>query len=313
MVTGRDGVQYLAAEDGFLGLDGAVSDPSEAKAVVIPFGLEASVSYGGGTSLGPEAMIAASHEVELYDLWWGREAWQDYGVATRVAVPIPESIPAALEVLDQEVEAVMAAGRFPVVFGGEHAIAPGAIRAAVRRWPDLVLLHFDAHADLRDGYDGEHFSHAAAIRRCLDNPGVTVLSFGIRNVSEGEMVWWEAEGHRRAQLAWAHDKASWDIARLVEPLRGKTVWITFDVDGFDGSLMPSTGTPEPGGITWDDAMAVLAAASKVWGRVVGCDVNELAPVEGFHAPDFVAAKLAYRLMSLALSGPIAPPATRPFR
>lgn len=292
---------FVDPADGFLGLDADGPDPSEAQVVVVPFGLEASVSYGGGTARGPRAMIAASHEVELYDLLWQRETWKDWGVATLAEPEIPSDIPTALELLDRQVESVLAAGKLPVVFGGEHAITPGAIRGAVRRWPDLVLLHFDAHADLRDGYDGEHFSHASAIRRCLDFPGVTVLSFGIRNVSEEEMVWWHAEGHERVQIAWAHDKRRWDIDALVEPLRGKNVWITFDLDGFDASLMPATGTPEPGGLFWDDAMDVLRAASTRWGRVVGVDVNELAPIDGFHASDFLAAKLAYRLMSFARS------------
>ena len=292
-------MRFLPPEQGVLGLDAAV-DPAAAGVVVIPFGLEASVSYGGGTAAGPQAMIDASHEVELYDLWFDREPWQDWGVATVEAAEIPKGIPAALDLLAEQVEAVLAADKLPVVFGGEHAITPGAIRPAVARWPDLVLLHFDAHADLRDGYDGEHYSHASAIRRCLDFPGVTALSFGIRNVSGEEMRWWRAEGHERVQIAWAHEKRSWDIEALVAPLEGKNVWITFDVDGLDASLMPSTGTPEPGGLFWDDVMDVLRAASARWGRVVGVDVNELAPIEGMHGSDFVAAKLAYRLMSVAM-------------
>lgn len=290
---------YLPPAEGFLGLDGSGTAPEAADVVVIPFGLEASVSYGGGTARGPAAMIAASHEVELYDVRFRREVHTDFGVATRKARQIPDTIPAALDVLAEEVEAVLAEGKCPMVFGGEHAITPGAIRPAVARHPGLVLLHFDAHADLRDGYEGEHFSHASAIRRCLDNPGVTVLSFGIRNVSAEEMAWFDAEGHKRVQIAWAHEKRDWDLDALLAGLEGKPVWITFDLDGFDASLMPATGTPEPGGLFWDDAMDVLFAARERWGHVVGMDVNELAPIDGFHASDFLAAKLAYRMMALA--------------
>ena len=300
-VIAADGHHYLAPEDGFLGLPAEeVPDLTATRAVVIPFGLEASVSYEGGTALGPAAMIAASHEVELFDDWFWREPVRDWGVVTRAPVLVPDHIPAALDALQAEVESVMAAGRFPVVFGGEHSITPGAIRPAVARHPDLVLLHFDAHADLRDGYDGEHFSHAAAIRRCLDNPGVSVCSFGIRNISQSEIPFLEASTDR-VQIAWARDKRRWDVPALVERLRGKKVWITFDVDGLDASLMPATGTPEPGGLFWDDVMDVMSAASQVWDEVVGLDVNELAPIPGYHASDFLAARLAYRLMAFALS------------
>lgn len=294
-----DGHRYLAAEDAFLGVP--AQDPLTARAVVLPFGLEASVSYGGGTAAGPAAMIAASHEVELFDELWWREPVRDWGVATRAPVSIPERIEDALDLLAEQVEGVLAADRFPIVFGGEHSVTPGAIRPAVARWPDLVLLHFDAHADLRDGYDGEPFSHAAAIRRCLDHPGVSTVSVGIRNISAEEVPFLEANRHR-ARIWWSRDRRRWDLDELIAPLAGRDVWITFDVDGLDATLMPATGTPEPGGLSWDEAMDVLAAAARVC-RVVGADVNELAPLVGFHAPDFTAARLAYRILSFALSGP----------
>ena len=294
-----DGHRYLTSKAGFLGLPD--QDPVAARAVVIPFGLEASVSYGGGTSAGPAAMIAASHEVELFDELWWREPVGDWGVATRAPTPIAPTIEGALDQLAHQVESVLAADRFPMVFGGEHSITPGAIRPAVARWPDLVLLHFDAHADLRDGYDGEHYSHAAAIRRCLDNPGVSTVSVGIRNISAEEVPFLEANRHR-ARIWWSRDRRRWDLDALVAPLAGRDVWITFDVDGLDATLMPATGTPEPGGLSWDDAMDVLTAAARTGCRFVGADVNELAPLPGLHAPDFTAARLAYRILSFALSG-----------
>lgn len=294
-------MRYLPSDEGFLGIPAEDALPPErCRAVVIPFGLEASVSYGGGTAQGPAAMIAASHEVELYDDRLGREAAVEYGVCTLEADEIPDGdVAAALEVLASKVEAVYASGRFPIVFGGEHSITPGAIRPAVARWPELGLLHFDAHADLRDGYHGEHFSHAAAIRRCLDNPGVSTVSIGIRNISATEIPFLDANRHR-VHIHWGRDRRRYDADNIVAPLIGKKVWLTFDVDGLDASLMPATGTPEPGGLFWDDVMDVFDAARRAGLDIVGADVNELAPIDGWHASDFVAAKLAYQILNLAL-------------
>lgn len=292
-------LEFRPSVDGFLGIEDV--DPEGAAVVVIPFGLEATVTFGGGTSAGPEAMIAASHEVELFDHLLECEPGVEHGVATLVPQDVPSTTSEARARLGGLVEAVLEAGRLPLVFGGEHAITPMAIAPVVARHPDLVLLHFDAHADLRDGYLGEPFSHASAIRRCLDFEGVRVCSFGIRNISREEWEYARANPDRVA-LGLASEKARWDLDALLSALEGKPVWITFDVDGLDASLMPATGTPEPGGLFWDDAMRVLDAASAKWGTVVGMDVNELAPIEGFHGPNFVAAKLAYRMLSLALAG-----------
>ncbi len=294
------GLEFLPPSKAFLGLDpkDAVS-PAKAKAVVIPFGLEASVSYGGGTSRGPQAMIDASHEVELFDdeLWC--EAFRKYGVATLKPVKIVKPLAKALDQLAALTGAVLDMGKFPITFGGEHSITPGAIRPFVERWPDLMLLHFDAHADLRDGFEGEKFSHAAAIRRCLDNPGVSVVSLGIRNISQSEIPFLEKNA-QRIKIYWGRDRAKWDVNEIARRFKGKTVYITFDVDGFDGSVMPATGTPEPGGVFWNDAMEIIRAVTKVAGKVVGADVNELAPIKGYHAADFLAAKLAYKILNYSL-------------
>ena len=189
-------------------------------------------------------------------------------------------------------------GKFPMVFGGEHSITPGAIRPFVARHEQLVLLHFDAHADLRDGYLGERYSHASAIRRCLDYPNVSVVSLGIRNISQSELSFYEANKDR-VHIFWAKDKPRCDLEALKPLLESKTVYLTFDVDGFDASLMPATGTPEPGGLFWDEVMSVLEFAREAC-NIAGADVNELAPIENFHSPNFVAAKLAYKILSHAL-------------
>ena len=289
----------------FLGLSPA-EQPSyqDARAVIIPFGLEASVSYGGGTAQGPQAMLEASPELERFDEQLWCEPYRDIGIFTMQAPEITRPIPKALEQLDRLVDQVLADGKFPMVFGGEHSITPGAIRPYVRRYPDLHILHFDAHADLRDGYMGEHYSHAAAIRRCLDDDAIQgrgehlqIISCGIRNISAEEIPFLEANRHR-ISIHWGKDRKQWNVRDIVAPLKGKPVYLTFDVDGFDASLMPATGTPEPGGVFWEDAMEIIAEAAKI-STIVGADVNELAPIEGFHSADFIAAKLAYKILGFS--------------
>ncbi|MDA0781729.1 MAG: agmatinase [Rickettsiales bacterium] len=299
-------MKIIEPEQAFLGLEkeDAVSYEN-AKAVIIPFGLEASVSYGGGTSKGPQAMIDASHEVELFDEHLWCEPYRDIGIVTVEEPAIDKDLPKALGQLESLVQKVIDDGKFPFVFGGEHSITAGAIRPYVRKYDDLVILHFDAHADLRDGYDGEHYSHASALRRCLDDDKVknkgehlTLVSCGIRNISAGEIPFLEAN-RNRIHIYWAKDKRNWDIDEIISHVKGKNVYLTFDVDGFDGSLMPATGTPEPGGLFWEDALNIITKAASV-SNIVGADINELAPIEGWHACDFLAAKLAYKILGLAL-------------
>ena len=295
-------LRYRSPETGFLGLSAEeAGDPAAARAVIIPFGLEASVSYGGGTALGPEAIIAASPKLEFFDeaLWY--EPYRQFGIATLEAAAIAPGVEAALGQLEALVEAVLAAGKFPLTLGGEHSLTAGAIRPFAHRHPDLVVLQFDAHSDLRDGYLGEHYSHAAAMRRVLDHQGVSLVSVGIRATDISEVPFIEANAGR-VTIHWAKDRRGWNIGDIVARLRGRPVYVTFDVDGFDSSLMPATGTPEPGGFFFDEACEILQAAAAS-GTIVGADIVELAPIPGLHACEFTAAKLAYKLLGYALSEP----------
>lgn len=293
-------LKLMPSEQGFLGLEGDDAVSFEAAgAVIVPYGLEGSVSYGGGTAKGPAAMIHASHQVELFDEEFWCEPYQDYGVVTLENNPVDGTdIPAALDKLESLTGAILDAGKFPLVFGGEHSITPGAIRPFLKKYPDLIVLHFDAHADLRDGYEGEHFSHAAAIRRVLDHETLPIVSVGIRNISASEIPFLDANRHR-ITIHWGKDRQSWNVGDIVAPLKNRPIYLTFDLDGFDSSLMPATGTPEPGGLFWEDAIGIIREAAKM-GPIVGADVNELAPMDGFHAPDFLAAKLAYKILNFAL-------------
>jgi len=291
-------IEIMKPEDGFFGLpeEDSVSY-DEAKLVIIPFGLEESVTYGGGTSKGPQAMIDASPELELFDerLWC--EPYKEIGIVTMKEPQIARPLENAVGQLDEIVGKVFADGKFPFVFGGEHSITAGSIKPFARKYKDLAILHFDAHADLRDGYRGEHYSHASALRRCLDFENITLVSAGIRNISAEEIPFLEAN-RDRIHIHWAKDKKSWDIEKMIEPLIGRPVYLTFDLDGFDSSLMYATGTPEPGGLFWHDAMEIIEAACKKC-EIVGADVNELAPIENMHSCNFLAAKLAYKIMSYA--------------
>lgn len=290
---------YLPAEAAFLdSVRPGSKAPHLAKAVIIPFGLEKSVSFQGGTARGPEAILAASHEVELFDEEFWCEIINEYEVATLQPQPIAGSLEGALKQVALMVRGVLCEGRFPLVLGGEHSLTAGAIRPYVDRFDDLVVLQFDAHADLRDGYEGEHFSHAAAMRRVLDFPDISLVGVGLRNISQEEIPFLEAN-RNRIHLHWASDMPKWRLDEIVAPLQGKSIYVTFDIDAFDSSLMPATGTPEPGGLDWYKALEVLKAASEV-GTIVGGDIVELAPRAGLHACDFLAAKLAYKMMSYAL-------------
>jgi agmatinase len=293
-------LNYRQPEDGFLKLEAQdAGEMRAAKAVVVPFGMEASVSYGSGTAAGPEAIIAASQQVELFDeeLWC--EPFRNFGIATLDAPEILPDNKAALQQIEALVETVLAEGRFPLILGGEHALTAGVIRPFARRYSDLAVLHFDAHSDLRDGYLGEPYSHAAAMRRVLDHPGVSLVSVGVRATDISEVPFIEAN-QNRITIHWAKDRANWRTEDIVERLKGRPVYVTFDVDGFDSSLMPATGTPVPGGFFFDEACAILHAAAKA-GNIVGADIVELAPIPGLHACEFTAAKLAYKLLGYALS------------
>jgi len=296
-----DRFDYLPPSETFLDPDRlGIDAPNEARAVVIPFGLEASVSYGEGTGAGPRAILAASQQLELFDdeLW--REAYRDYGIAALRPSTIPETLDEALDQLAEIVERVRAADRFPLVLGGEHSLTIGAVRPFLAAHDDLVVLQLDAHADLRDGYLGEANSHASAMRRILDHPNATVIGIGIRALCQDEAVYYAAN-RDRLHLHFAKDQARWVVDEMLAPLRGRPVYVTVDIDGLDSAVMPATGTPTPGGLGYWQALAIIRRAAEL-ATIVGGDVVELAPIPGLHACDYTAAAIAYKLMNYALAG-----------
>ncbi len=286
-------MKYLSPKKGFLGIDAELSISPQV--IVVPFGLEKTVSYGGGTKNGPKEIIKASHQVELFDEELNKEPYREIGIRTLKPFIIKKNINHALKQLSQINEKIISKNKFPLIFGGEHSITPGSIEPLIKKYDNLTLLHFDAHADLRESYQGERFSHASAIKRCLDYKNVDVISFGIRNLSKEEMVFYN-NNRDRIEIFWGKDKKGWDLSNIEKLFKNKTVYITFDVDGFDSSVMPATGTPEPGGLFWEDVLPIIKNVCKN-SNVVGADINELAPIKNFDSYNFLVAKLAYKILA----------------
>lgn len=286
-------MKYLSNKNGFLGIDDNIK--FKEKVVIIPFGLEKTVSYGGGTKNGPKEIIKASHQVELYDEELNCEPYKKIGIKTLKPFKIDKNIKKALGKMSKINEEILNKNLFPLTFGGEHSITPGCIEPFTKKFKKICLLHFDAHADLRESYNGEKFSHASAIRRCLDYSNVSVISFGIRNISESEIPFLK-KNSSRIKIYWAKDKAKWDLKKFKKMIKDKTVYLTFDVDGLDSSIMPATGTPEPGGLLWQETLDIIKIAAKN-SKIVGADINELSPIKGFDSYNFLVAKLAYKILS----------------
>ena len=286
-------MKYFSNKSGFLGIDNKFN--FKEKVVIVPFGLEKTVSYGAGTKNGPKEIIKASHQVELYDEELNCEPYKKIGIKTLKPFKINKNIKKALKKMSDINEEILSKKLFPMTFGGEHTITPGCIAPFVKRHKKLCLLHFDAHADLRESYNNEKFSHASAIKRCLDFQNVSVISFGIRNISQQEIPYLK-KNSSRINIFWAKDKALWNLNKFKDLIKNKTVYLTFDVDGLDSSIMPATGTPEPGGLLWDETLNLIKIAAKN-SNIVGADINELSPIKGFNSYNFLVAKLAYKILS----------------
>lgn len=276
----------------FADLEDDLCDWASAASVVLPVPFEHTTSYGKGTAAGPGALLAASHYLELYDEELDLEPCSQ-GVATAApCVPRAEDLEAALGEIEEEARRHLAAGKFLVAVGGEHSLTVAAVRAARSLVPELGVVQFDAHADLRDAYEGSRFSHACVMRRLLDD-GLKTLAVGLRSLSQPEA---RLARERRLAVIWGYELEAADerFAELLDRLP-QHVYLTFDLDFFDPSLVPATGTPEPGGGLWYPALRLLR---RLFERkeVVAMDVVELLPIAGQPASDFTAAKLVMKCL-----------------
>jgi agmatinase len=280
----------------FLGLDEEASDFESADVVILPVPYESTTSYGGGTGSGPRAILEASRYIELYDQELRGEPWEA-GVATLPQLHLTgEGAAAAMKELRAAYDQVLDAGpdKLVILLGGEHSLSGPPIQAWSERLAGerLTVLQFDAHTDLRPEYEGTPHSHAAVMYQVHEQ--VDIVAVGIRALTGDEARL--AEERDNIHVFYADDIHSGDawMDEVLERLT-ENVYITFDVDGFDPSLVPSTGTPEPGGLEWYPVLRLLRRVFESR-RVRGVDVVELAPIPGLHAPDFLVAKLVYKMI-----------------
>jgi agmatinase len=287
----------------FLGLDDPYASFDGSRVLVLPVALEATVSWGAGTAGGPAAIIAASQQVELYDREHDAQPALEYGVHTLDALTLPSDPhpERAVATIASAVANAARTGKLVVALGGEHTISAGVSRGLLDALGGpLTVVQLDAHCDLRDEYDGSPYNHACVARRMLDDARVEqVLQLGIRSVDVEEVRF--ARAHPERVRVWYAEDVHHDRWReeLQARLADRRVHLTIDVDGLDPSIVPATGTPEPDGLTWTEALDIIRTTAQT-ANIVGVDCVELAPRPGLHAADFAVAKLVYKTITYAL-------------
>ena len=280
------------AEAVFLGSEVANAAPDAARFHVIPVPFERTTSYGGGTREGPDAILAASQQLETWD---GESNPSLLGIHTQATVPVDGDIEAVMARIAAATEAAVRAGALPVAIGGEHTVTCGVVRGLLNSGiGPFGVVQIDAHADLRDRYEGNPYSHASVMRRVVED-GVPLFQLGIRACCEEELR------ARRQFNVGAIDARELVVGnRMAFELPAdfpQQVFFTVDVDGLDPSVFPSTGTPVPGGLGWYQTLALFESVARQR-RIIGFDVMEFAPIPGFHAYEFAAAQLIYKLMGI---------------
>lgn len=285
----------MAEATNFGALPEEYSNLKDSSIVIIPVPYDRTSTWLKGADKGPQAIIQASANLELYDIETDSEVYKQ-GIFTDKAIPrtcgAPESM---IEAVRKKVANYIKEGKFAVIIGGEHSVSLGSIKACVENNRDVTVLQLDAHCDLRDEYNGSKYNHACVMARARElapivQVGIRSMDFSEKQFINGSNVFFAKD---------IYNNRDW-ISKVVAGLSDK-VYITIDLDVFDPSLMPSTGTPEPGGLFWYDVLALLkAVCSKK--DVVGFDVVELCPNDNNKAPDFLAAKLTYKLLSYKFAG-----------
>ena len=281
----------------FHGEDVPPSLPSEALFHVIPVPYEESVSYGTGTQEGPAAILAASAQLELYD---GRRIPADYGIYTAPPVPCQGHCAEVLARIESAVTGCLERGGIPVVLGGEHTVTAGVVAALRQSYGKFGVIQFDAHADLRESFEGSRYSHACVMRR-IHEQGIPILQLGTRSYSLEEQLYRE-----KKEVPYFDAEEIWKrgVEGIELPVEfPEKVFVTFDIDGLDASIMPATGTPVPGGLSWYQAMWLIEKIMD--SRVcIGFDVVEFAPIPSLHGAAFTAAQLTYNLMGYLVGSPL---------
>jgi len=284
----------------FGGIPDKYSSWKKALFVVVPFPIDLTTTYVSGTRNGPRALIEASGHMELFDEENKIEPYRA-GIFVSTEIPVLTTGPLAmLKELEKRIKAVTRAGRFPVIVGGEHSGTCGAVSALKKKYGDLTVLQFDAHADLRDSYLGTPWNHACVGRRIVDS-GAKLVQVGVRSISEEEDRFLRRAENVKTYYASEVRESLADVTRgIVSSLSGN-VYISIDLDVFDPGIMPAVGTPEPGGLDWFEVIDILRDVMRADCNIVGFDIMELSPIPGIVAPEFLAAKLCYRLMGWILA------------
>ncbi len=268
----------------------------EAEAVILPIPYEATTTYGSGTRGGPEAVLAASRQVELWDEEEGWDPSAKISLATAPPVTPEVSGPQAmLDKIRKTVQPWVAQGKVVLALGGEHTITLALVQAVQSKYPDLQIVALDAHADLRDSYDGSKLSHACALKRLYDL-GRPLTILGVRSYSQEEsQLLWVAPRLKLFKARDLHTPEGWDKAMgHLQDLSGP-VYVTIDADVFDPGILPGVGTPEPGGLTYYQVLDILRTISRR-GQIVGLDLVELAPIPGHRVSEFTAARVLYKAL-----------------
>jgi len=282
-------MNYIKSPGNFAELHDSFSNYKSSKVAILPVPYEKTTTYIKGTAKGPQAIIDASRNMELYDEELDKNICE-IGICTLEELEIKEKPELMVDIVCQNVKKLVENGKFPVIIGGEHSITPGCVRAFSEN--DFSVLQIDAHADLREDYQGSKFNHACTMKRCHD---VTknIVQVGIRSLSLEES---EFAKKNKLEIFWAKDIVDNDkwFEEAIFKLKDN-VYITFDLDAFDPSIMASTGTPEPGGLNYYQTLRFLKKVCEER-NVVGFDVVELCPNEKDVSSDFTAAKLIYKLI-----------------
>uniref|UniRef100_A0A7V4G8J5 Agmatinase n=1 Tax=Desulfobacca acetoxidans TaxID=60893 RepID=A0A7V4G8J5_9BACT len=268
----------------------------EAEVIILPLPYEATTTYGAGTREAPEAILAASRQVELWDEEEGWDPSAHLKIATAPPLTPEASGPQAMqEKIRKTVQPWVAQGKIVVALGGEHSVTPALVQAVQTKYPDLQVVALDAHADMRESYDGSKLSHACALRRVYEL-GRPLTTLGVRSCSEEESRFmWVAPRFTRFKARDLHTPEGWQAA--LDHLRGLSgpVYLTIDADVFDPAVLPGVGTPEPGGLNYYQVLDILKTVA-LRGPVVGVDFVELAPLPGQRVSEFTAARVLYKAL-----------------
>jgi agmatinase len=266
---------------------------AEAAFAVLPVPYEKTVSYGSGTARGPEAILAASEQLETWD---GHSNPSSLGIHTCASVDCSGKAENVINDIGKAVKQILDAGSMPVVLGGEHTVTYGVIKAYLDAGiTDFGVVQIDAHADLRDAYEGDPLSHASVMKRIVDE-GIPLYQLGIRAYCEEEKAIRESNPHIYYKDADELVPQAIQSIQLPNDFPDK-VFFTVDIDGLDPSVFPSTGTPVPGGLGWYQALSLFESVARQR-QIIGFDLMEFSPLQGFHAYDFAAALLSYKLMGI---------------